>query len=142
MLQIHQLIRDFQRDCIVTGPDRAKLLQKLLAGGVAYAYAIPQGELIEENAFYNTSIRDIATDIIGHVNEIIVINTHETMADCRKAWSERYILVNSPHLLYAKAIDATFRDDVEALGSAVCNGYTTWIERFVDGVRRQMASGE
>lgn len=123
-----EIIHNYRKDCLLQGPQRIKLLQKVVAASAAYSSPCPVGSMTDVNGFYMEMCRHNAIKIVSAINEHILINTDEVMADVELLWKGRFELINSPQ--DCKAFEK-FHGSLSSYGEEVSSSYEYWVERFL-----------
>ena len=123
-----EIIHNYRKDCLLQGPQRVKLLQKVVAAAAAYSSPCPVGSMSDINGFYTEMCRFNAIKIISAVNEHILINTDEVLADVELLWKGRFEMINSPQ--GCKAFEK-FHNGLSSYGEEVTTSYEYWVERFL-----------
>lgn len=135
---MRELLRNFQNRCTVSGADRALLLRKLIAAGIAYSVQVPYGARLEMRMAYEKSVLNPAINVISAVNEIMVVNVEEILDDTRNMWEARYCVLNSP------VVDRASYDHIEALRAPtndLIDVYNFWVVDFQNATGRLINAG-
>ncbi len=123
-----EVIHNYQKNAVMIGPLRNKVLQKVIAAAAAYSSPCPVGSMSDINGFFNELCRHNAYAIISSVNEHILINTDEVLADVEALWKGRYELINSP----LQSVQITkFHDGMTSYGEDSRQHYEYWVEHFL-----------
>lgn len=93
---LREFLRDFQKNCLLNGIERVTLLQKVVAGGAAYAAPCYLGSVGESGMYYRNGVLTPAVKYLTEINEMFIINTDAVMADTKLLWEGRYLCLNSP----------------------------------------------
>lgn len=80
------------------------------------------------NGFYMELCRMNAIKIVSEVNEHILMNTDEVLADVELIWKGRFELINSPQ--GCKAFEK-FHGSMSQYGEEVASHYEYWVEQFL-----------
>lgn len=134
MRQLTETVRKFQREYIGQGPVRARVLQKALAGGLAYAAPVTSGDTAETMQYYRQLCYPHVLEITSRVNELVVINTSEVANDIQNLWSMRYLLLNCPR---TDLVSLNFFDTLKA-GTDITNDYNYWSGLFLKAIRNDL----
>lgn len=128
---MYEILSNYQNNPNINPAIRTKTLQKLIAAAVAYSAPCPEGSLSDMVPYYNELCKENAYKVVSRVNETILVNSDEVLADIEKVWKGRYELVNSP--LACNAIEE-FHKEMETFGSDVTSHYNQYVESFLRAV--------
>lgn len=127
-ITMFEVIHNYRKNCLLQGPQRVKLLQKVVAAAAAYSSPCPVGSMSDVNGFYMELCRHNAIRIVSAVNEHILVNTDEVMADVELLWKGRFELINSPQGCTAFT---KFHESMSTYGEEVASHYEYWVEHFL-----------
>ena len=123
-----EVIHNYRKNCLLQGPQRIKLLQKVVAAAAAYSSPCPVNSMSDINGFYMEMCRHNAVKIVSAINEEILMNTDEVLADVELLWKGRYELINSP--LGCNAFEK-FHSSMSSYGEEVTSHYDYWVQQFL-----------
>lgn len=123
MIQINEFLNSFQHDSLLQGVERVTLLQKVVAGSIAYAAPCYVGMPGEMGTYYRNGVLTPAVQIITAINERFIINTDAVLEDVKAVWEGRYEALNLPK--YSPKID-TFHKSLVLGNTDLSNKYDYW----------------
>ena len=127
---LREVIRQFQRDCAVTGNSRQIVLQKAVAAAIAYSLPVYVGTVDEAGSYYRGPNYDKAITLTSFVNEMAVINTTEVLKYIEVLWTNRYLTLNTPSInLIRNDFYLNLNDPVNLITL-----YNYWSERFLTAI--------
>ena len=127
---LREVIREFQRDCTVTGNSRQIVLQKAVSAAIAYSLPMYVGTVDEAVSYYRGPNYDKAIQLTSFVNELIVINTTEVLKYVEILWTNRYLTLNTPSTnLIRNEFYVNLKDPVDLVIL-----YNYWSERFLTAI--------
>lgn len=128
MANVRDIISNFRNECELQGPNRIRLLELSLAGGIAFAAPMMTGQEIDGSRYYNSAVYSRAIDIVSAVNELVVIDTQSVLELTRALWLERYGALNDPRPeLHCSGITGKLKTTAFDLTTQ----YYRWVVRFV-----------
>ena len=93
---LREIVRNFQSQCNLERGERTFILQRAVAGAIAYSAICPVGPLEEAGGYYNSVVRNHADAIIEEINNIHLCSPLEISKMVREIWMMRYNIVNCP----------------------------------------------
>lgn len=132
MINVQDIMANYRRECELQGPARIRLLELSIAGAVAYGAPVIQGEPLDGPGFYRTVVYSRAMDVVGAINECVVIDTNCVLNLARDLWLERYGVLNDPRPgLHCSRFNELLKTNAFDLTSQ----YTKWVMRFIPVAR-------
>ena len=125
---MHEFINNYQSKSDLVGVERSLLLQKVISAGVAYSCPVVQGSMDDVNNLYRQMCLPNAIKIVSKVNEQMLVNVDEVLADIQLLWCGRYEQVNSP-LSSTKVSD--FHKSLTTFATDISVQYEYWVTQSV-----------
>lgn len=128
---MREILASFQTNCLLTGLERARLLQKVVSAACAYATPCVNGAEEDGQGFYRNLALPIALKVISEVNERVMIDTQQALTDTQELYMDRYLVLNTPQVPVGKCAFACSLTDS---GFDYTQHYNYWAPKFLAAV--------
>lgn len=127
MIKVKEFIRNFQNNSLLQGVERVVLLQKVVAGAIAYAAPCFNGSIGEMGTHYRNTVLSSSISVITDVNELFIVNTDAIMHDVKLLWEGRYECLNFPE---HSTKTEQFHNSLSEGTTDISNKYNYWVRQL------------
>ena len=136
---MREILANFQSQCVLSGVERTRLLQKLVSSAVAYASPVPTGEPNRGMDHYRMLGLPLALQVISEINERVLIDTEQALSDARHLYICRYDTLNTP---IVDTSECPFIKGLTETGFDYTQHFNAWVPKFLAAVIRFKANLE
>lgn len=136
---MREIIAIFQNQCMLSGVERTRLLQKLVSAGVAYASPVPTGDPFRGMDHYRMLGMPLTLQVISEVNERVLIDTEQALNDARYLYTCRYDVLNTPLI---DLCECPFVKGLTETGFDYTQHFNAWAPKFLAAVNQFKANLE
>lgn len=124
---MRDILAAYQTNCLLTGLERTRLLQKVISAACAYAAPCVPGAESDALGFYRNLALPIALKVISEVNERILLDTQQALTDTQELYLDRYLVLNTPRVPTGKC---AFQAGLTESGFDYTQNYNYWAPKF------------
>lgn len=136
---MREIIAIFQNQCMLSGVERTRLLQKLVSASVAYASPVPTGDPYRGLDHYRMLSLPLALQVISEVNERVLIDTEQALNDTSHLYICRYDVMNTPVIDLG---ECPFVKGMTETGFDYTQHFNMWVPKFLTAVNQFKAKLE
>lgn len=124
---MREILASYQTNCLLTGLERTRLLQKVVSAACAYAAPCVPGSEADGLGFYRNLTLPIALKVISEVNERVLLDTQQALSDVQELYLDRYLVLNTPKVPVCKC---AFQASLTESGFDYTQHYNYWAPKF------------
>ena len=136
---MREILASYQTNCLLTGLERTRLLQKVISAAVAYSTPCVNGSVDDGLGFYRNLALPIALKVVSEVNERVMLDTQQALTDVQELYLDRYNVLNTPLVPVGKCAFACSLTDS---GFDYTQHYNYWAPKFLRAVVEYLAKSQ